>query len=246
MSALDGKKLLIVDDEPDLREMLEFEFEMSGASVTTAANGREAFEKVKSGNFDLVISDIRMPGGDGVELIQRMQRDSVKTPLIFISGFADIQVDEAYELGASGYFAKPFVLQDIVKKAKDLCLSEEKRWSIDLQVPAEALAFHREYPSLATELVAIGRGGLLLTQLERMPRIDSEVHFKLSFIAESLQLEGLGRVKWVKKLKGEVGTCIGVDIDSLAKDSLTPLLQYLQQQHPSAYIPKVKSYAVDS
>ena len=69
---LKGKRLLIVDDEPDLREMLEFEFEMSGASVETAMNGRDALEKFKHQAFDLIISDIRMPGGDGVELIKNL------------------------------------------------------------------------------------------------------------------------------------------------------------------------------
>ena len=129
---LEGKKLLIVDDEPDLREMLEFEFEMSGASVDTAMNGREALEKLKSDEFHLVISDIRMPGGDGVELIKNINHENIRVPLIFISGFADIQVDEAYELGACGYFPKPFVLNDIVRKAAELTKATKDRWNLEI------------------------------------------------------------------------------------------------------------------
>lgn len=238
---LKGKRLLIVDDEPDLREMLEFEFEMSGASVETAMNGRDALEKFKHQAFDLIISDIRMPGGDGVELIKNLNSQNIQVPLIFISGFADIQVDEAYELGASGYFTKPFVLQEIVNKVAELTKNVNERWGKETILLESAVSFEKIFPSFESELVEFGRGGIMLTQLEKMPRIDTDIHFKLNFEKEDISLEGVGKVKWVKKLKGEMGTCVGLDISNLSKDSVSPWINYLETFCPSAYIPKAKA-----
>lgn len=237
---LESKKILIVDDEPDLREMLEFEFEMSGASVSTASNGREAIQLILSESFDLVISDIRMPGGDGVELIKKMNEENIYTPLVFISGFADIQVDEAYELGASGYFPKPFVLQDIVNKVEQLTTPPLERWKNGNGLSGDFELVSREFDTIDTPLAGIGRGGVFVTQLEKMPRIDSKIKFELDFGKEGIKLEGIGCVRWVKKLKGDVGTCAGLDIQSLSSSSIEQIQSFIDSNKPRAYIPKVK------
>lgn len=237
---LQNKNILIVDDEPDLREMLEFEFEMSGANVSTASNGRDALGLILENSYDLVISDIRMPGGDGVELVKKMNEESVDIPLVFISGFADIQVDEAYELGASGYFPKPFVLQDIVKKVEQLTTPRNIRWSDDSSVADATDLVKKTYESLETDFSGIGKGGILLTQLEKMPRIDSKIKFEILFEKENLSLSGVGSVRWVKKLKGDVGTCAGLDIQSLGDSCIDKMQSYLEEAKPLAYIPKVK------
>lgn len=182
-----------------------------------------------------------MPGGDGVELIKNLNSHNIQVPLIFISGFADIQVDEAYELGASGYFPKPFVLQDIVKKAVDLTKAVDVRWVKEDVSLEGAESFEKIFPSVESEYIEFGRGGIMLTQLDKMPRIDTDIHFKLNFEKEDFSLEGVGKVKWVKKLKGELGTCVGLDISNLSRDSVSPWINFLENHSPSAYIPKAKS-----
>ena len=62
--------ILLVDDEVDLREIISEEFTSAGALVTCAENGRKAFEVLQKNKFDIVFSDVRMTGGDGIELIQ--------------------------------------------------------------------------------------------------------------------------------------------------------------------------------
>jgi len=100
--------ILIVDDEPDLREILSFDFGRVGFQVDTAAGGIEALEKHKVKNFDLVITDIRMPLGDGLSLLKNIKILNNNTPVICITGFSEVSSATMLEQGAFGVFEKPF------------------------------------------------------------------------------------------------------------------------------------------
>lgn len=112
---LDGKKLLVVDDEVDLREIISEDFEMMGAEVFSAENGRVAFEIAQRVLPDAIVSDIRMPGGDGIELLKsvRSEMPSPQPRVFLITGFADVTVDQAKEMGAQGMLPKPFNLRQL-------------------------------------------------------------------------------------------------------------------------------------
>ena len=69
----DEVNLLIVDDEPDICDILVSAFESKGARVVSAANGKDAFKQVKEGKVKVVVTDVRMPGGSGIELLQRIR-----------------------------------------------------------------------------------------------------------------------------------------------------------------------------
>jgi CheY-like chemotaxis protein len=73
MPVLDGIRVLLVDDEPDAREMMASALETCGATVTSAASARDALETLAHGDIDLVLSDIAMPGQDGYELIREIR-----------------------------------------------------------------------------------------------------------------------------------------------------------------------------
>ena len=116
---LNGKKLLIVDDEPDLREMISFEFDLLGVNVLEASSGNEAIEVLNSNSdVDAIISDIRMPNGDGLSLLKHVAKNTNRSPFIFISGFADLSAEEAFFHGAQSIFSKPFDLQNLVDEVK--------------------------------------------------------------------------------------------------------------------------------
>jgi DNA-binding response OmpR family regulator len=101
-------KILVVDDEPDLRELLADEFEYAGHTPFMASNGKEAYDLCNNEEFDAVISDVRMPGGDGIELLERLtSKDGA--PLVFlVTGYADITKDKALEKGATNLLTKPY------------------------------------------------------------------------------------------------------------------------------------------
>lgn len=111
---LEGRKILIVDDEPDLREVLSARFEMEGCEVSIAENGQAALALMKIDHFDVVISDIRMPGGNGLDLLKAIQTKRPTPAVILISGFSDIDESEILKNGASAILVKPFDLEDLV------------------------------------------------------------------------------------------------------------------------------------
>lgn len=102
-----SKKILVVDDETEIAAILSKRLEMKGFFPLTAFSGDEAYELLRETKVDLIISDIRMPNGDGVSLLKRLREEGDRTPLIFITGFADIEKEEALKLGASAILSKP-------------------------------------------------------------------------------------------------------------------------------------------
>ena len=107
-STLKGKNLLVVDDEPDLRTALIFDFKRRGCNIFEAANGAEAIEIVRNYPIDIVVSDIRMPGGDGVDLLKAIRDKSPDIPIVLLTtGYADFTESDAIALGALGLIEKP-------------------------------------------------------------------------------------------------------------------------------------------
>jgi len=115
-------RILIVDDEMSLRYLLEEVMTDDGYSVTTAANGEEALRLFHEQSFPLVITDIRMPGIDGIELLQRIRQDNEDTQVIIITSHASLDsAVTALRAGAYDYLIKPFedldLISAIVKRA---------------------------------------------------------------------------------------------------------------------------------
>lgn len=106
--------VLIVEDEPDLREMIAYDFRGWGFAVFEAGCGREAFAIVQKEQIDVVVTDVRMANGDGVELLEKIKLFNAKKPaVIFLSGFSDLTSEEAYRKGAAAVLAKPFERKDL-------------------------------------------------------------------------------------------------------------------------------------
>jgi DNA-binding NtrC family response regulator len=115
------KIILIVDDEKDLREVLRKTLELKGYEILEAQSGRRGFEIIQNQHVDLVITDIRMADGDGIELLKRIRvRDPKFPPVIMMSGFSGVTTAEAIALGASNYFVKPFSFREIQMSIADL------------------------------------------------------------------------------------------------------------------------------
>lgn len=110
-------KILIVDDEDGLRSQLAFRFRMEGFDVVEARGGKEARMLVGAEKPQLVLTDIRMAGGTGKEFIEWAHRefaDGESPAIICMSGFSDLAAKDAYGLRVSGFFSKPFDLDELV------------------------------------------------------------------------------------------------------------------------------------
>lgn len=120
MISLAGKLILVVDDEQMLREILVDELSMLGAQVLESENGTLAFELLKKRNFDVLISDVRMAGGDGLKLLNNIKEYlPIKPKLFLCSGFNDITKDSAKFLGVIEVFPKPFDADKIAQSVSE-------------------------------------------------------------------------------------------------------------------------------
>ncbi|MBY0470253.1 response regulator [bacterium] len=103
------KNILIVDDDETLRDTLVFDFKRKGFNVYSAENGSKALEIVRSAQIHLVLSDIRMPGGDGISLLETLRKIDPNIPVvIFLTGFAEITEEDCIKKGAKKVIPKPF------------------------------------------------------------------------------------------------------------------------------------------
>jgi CheY-like chemotaxis protein len=108
--------ILVVDDEDALREAMVFDFQRKGFTVVSAENGVKALELVKKNKIDLVVSDMRMPGGDGMTLLENIRAYDPKLPtLIFVTGYSDFSEEECITKGAKTVLSKPFERKTLMK-----------------------------------------------------------------------------------------------------------------------------------
>ena len=112
------KKILIVDDDPALRESVAVLLESEGYKVSQAADGREGLEKALKGQFDLVVLDLVMPMLGGLDVCRKMREGGVQTPVIILTGEKKEEVDKVVglELGADDYVVKPFGTSELVAR----------------------------------------------------------------------------------------------------------------------------------
>ncbi|MFN8369165.1 MAG: response regulator [Bacteriovoracaceae bacterium] len=100
--------MLLVDDESEILEVLEFEIQTLNCKILKANNGREALDLIEKNRVDVIISDIKMPGIDGLELLTILKEKGVKTPVIIMTGMADNEKNlQAWILGAFDFILKP-------------------------------------------------------------------------------------------------------------------------------------------
>jgi DNA-binding NtrC family response regulator len=105
-------KLLIVDDEVSLVESLEMNYKLEGFNVYTANGGFEALEVIKNNKIDFVISDIRMPDGDGEMLLKELKKNNPEIPVVLLmTGFSKHTKEEVIKLGALDLLSKPIDLE---------------------------------------------------------------------------------------------------------------------------------------
>lgn len=108
------KRILLVDDDDTFRETLGKTLVKEGYHVTHANQSKVAKELIGLEEFDIVISDINMPGGSGIELMHHCKKVRPGLPVVLITGFSDLkETEEAYEMGARGFLPKPFKKEEL-------------------------------------------------------------------------------------------------------------------------------------
>ncbi|AKR44314.1 sigma-54 dependent transcriptional regulator [Methylophilus sp. TWE2] len=106
--------ILAVDDEPNMRRLLEISLRQAGYRALSASHGREALEMIQQQQIDLVVSDLHMPGMNGLQLLETLRKEYEHLPFIMVTAQGEIKTAvEAMKLGASDYILRPFELETL-------------------------------------------------------------------------------------------------------------------------------------
>jgi excisionase family DNA binding protein len=111
-------RVLVADDEASIREVLSKTLALADYDVDLAHDGRSALERLRTTQYDLLITDLKMPGADGLAVIREARRYRPDLPIIIITGFStEASAIEALNLGVSGYLTKPFRIPKVLATA---------------------------------------------------------------------------------------------------------------------------------
>lgn len=236
-----GLKLLVVDDEQDLRETIAFRFEMCGCEVTQAGSGNEAFQKVQKQDFDAVVTDIRMQDGTGIDLLDNIRTSMDKMPmLLLVSGYSDITSEEAYDKGACGILSKPFESKILIETVRKLLLSRDERWRSPSSLKSDT-QFKKEFESSENSKdFLLGRGGFFVKWDGGLPKVGSQVDFDLTFKEGLLKVvKGQGVVRWRRSSeKNGLNAGCGIEVIYLADACRNDVISSAKDKNLKSYIPR--------
>jgi excisionase family DNA binding protein len=117
-SGISRPRILVVDDEASIRDLLAKTLALAEYDVDVAADGRSALERMRLYPYDLLIADLRMPGMDGLAVIREAKRYKADLPVLIITGYStESSAIEAVNLGVAGYLTKPFRVPQVLAAA---------------------------------------------------------------------------------------------------------------------------------
>lgn len=246
MTVLQDKKILVVDDEDGIRDLIVGELEFNGAICYQAVNGKEAIEVFKTQKFDVVVSDIRMPNGDGLyflDNIKDLRTDSCI--MLFMTGFTDIPLEEFYDRGVEAVIAKPFRLEQLMDTLETALTIPRMAWRRSPRVAAvlniEVLWAGLSEPIL-TRTFNFGRGGIFVqTTGKEAPKSGARVKFNLAYIFEGREekLNGEMIVRWVRE-NAEMGvpSGFGAEFLGLSQEQMDEIASITGLAKTRVFIPK--------
>ncbi|MFH1359507.1 MAG: response regulator [Candidatus Omnitrophota bacterium] len=131
-------KVLVADDEKDVRELMEKKISLAGYEVVTACDGQEAWEKIQSENPDVILLDLKMPRMDGFEVLKNLRENPPSAkwqPVIIISALNELEdMKKGFDLEADHYLTKPCEMEDVLKGIRFmLTLIPQRRPRVDKQ-----------------------------------------------------------------------------------------------------------------
>ena len=141
--------ILIVEDEPKLRRLLELDLSEEGHRVLTGADAEQGLKLLRQESVDVVVTDLKLPGMDGLEFLQAVKRTNAALPVVVMTAFGTVETAvEAMKAGASDYVLKPFSLAEmkmVIQKELDVRRLREENRTL-----REALGQRYAHPNVVT------------------------------------------------------------------------------------------------
>ncbi len=127
-------KVLVIDDEPGVRELISEALSISEITAVQAADGLEALSFLRRERFDLLILDINMPKLDGLALLEKLRTEGMSVPVLMLSARADkADINQGLRIGADDYLTKPFSIEELVLRVKAI-MRRSKGESVEVKV----------------------------------------------------------------------------------------------------------------
>jgi CheY-like chemotaxis protein len=228
--------LLVVDDEAYYCEIAKDWFEREGCRVLTAEDGIVALKLLEKEKVHVIITDIRMPRMDGVELIRRLKASGSYTPTaVALTGFSDLSARDAYDLGIESQLSKPVSRKILVAAVETSLTDREQLWAgspLSSKGPAIHATFTTFQSSQDNRQIAFGHGGFCVHSEVMVPD-DTGVGFCISFEGDQRLVVGQGTIRWTSP---EEHT-IGVEIVRV-QEGLEWIAQLARQNEFASYIPR--------
>lgn len=163
-----AERILIVDDEEDLLQLMAFNLESAGFQVVTARNGRDALHHARSARPDLILLDLMLPDVQGTEVCRTLKADEQtrQIPVIMVTARGE-EIDRVvgFELGADDYVVKPFSPRELVLRVKAM-LKRLHRGGAEVEAPQQVLRFGEIEVDQGRHRVRVGEEEVQLTALE--------------------------------------------------------------------------------
>src|SRR5580700_4349393 len=163
--------ILIVEDEPKLRRLLELDLSEEGHRVLAAPDGEQGLKLLRSESVDIVVTDLKMPGMDGLEFLHAVKRTNAALPVVVMTAYGTIETAvEAMKAGASDYVLKPFSLAEmkmVIQKELDVRRLREENRTL-----REALGHKYAHPNVVTRSAKMQE---VLATIERIAPTNSTV-----------------------------------------------------------------------
>lgn len=236
-SDLTGKKFLIVDDEPDIRDFLRWEFEDRGGTVLEANGPGEGEEVFREQEPDFSLMDVRMPGGTGLDLLSRCKAIRPESPMALMTGYTEVSPGRIYNHGACDLFVKPLKYELLFPRIdKELLPLEQRFQVITMPEVMDTWTFEKSLSEMAeSRELEFGRGGF---NTHCQETISFPVGSYLNMVFGGLEV--LVRYCWSDK-DPKRGMVHGFEWIHVPKAELPGLLERIKSLNTNAYIPCCKT-----
>jgi CheY-like chemotaxis protein len=237
--------VLIVDDEPDLLDILADWFRREAHCVLVAANGKEALDAIEANQVDVVVSDVRMPVMDGIALLKNIKAgDLYRSSVMFISGFTDMEPRESYDLGVEAVMAKPVERKELMAVVTRVLAERAELWRLAPAGKAENTldaVFDSLDSALHQRLLAFGRGGFCILSTRDFV-VGGPIDLVLDFQADNRRVTGHGMIRWTALPDPEVG----VEIMYIDDENRAWILGVTSLNESHSFIPRTTAIATVS
>ena len=214
-------KVLVIDDEPGVRELISEALSLSEITAVQAADGLEALSFLRRERFDLLILDINMPKLDGLALLEKLRTEGMSVPVLMLSARADkADINQGLRTGADDYLTKPFSIEELVLRVKAIMrrskgeVAEVKVLTcgpISMDFSKYSVKFNDQPVDLSPtefkllEQLSLNRGNVVTkeTLLSEVWEIDFKssstvVDTYISYLRKKLHIDGFDGIKTVR------------------------------------------------